>query len=56
MESEAGELGKASVGRAFKSGIYIAGDGKTLKGFKPRSDRVRFVFYKDFSECTFEDG
>lgn len=41
---EATELGRASVGRAFKSAMYRAGDGETLTGFTPRRGKVRFVF------------
>lgn len=44
------------MGRAFKSGIYIAGDRKTLMGFEPRNIKVRFVFYKDLSEHTSVNG
>ena len=55
MESEARELGTAPGGQIFKSGIYMAGDGKTLQGFKPTSGNIRFGFYKDLSECTLED-
>lgn len=41
---EVTELGRASVGRGFKSGRYRAGDGETLTGFTPRRGKVRFVF------------
>lgn len=44
------------MGWPSKSGISVAGDGKTLIVFKPRDETVGFVFQKDLSECTLEDG